>query len=356
MRLKWIKLPCDIYFSPKLRLLSDCECGSIYQLIYIYMLCLSGKSGEGGVLRLSSGKPYDAAMLARIFDIDKATVERALRKMTELDLISQSKNALIITDWSDLQFLDEMPIEEAEERSDRNMPLSPYERLKRYREKQKHLRTKMITNDNGDDNSYDNEMITNDNANDNGNDNGMITQNPYKYISLDKNKNKNISEYIISEKDKEKETSALSAEEEEFLFLSCCEQENKFPFDNERSRAGVNSKDSYGELRNVYLTESEHEAFKNEFPLDFSERIDELSLYMASSGKEYCDHYATLKSFSKRRISPDVQRHGGAQEDASLGLYSARRSKAEPQKPRYGDFDPEQAMRDAILRSESEFE
>ena len=350
MKLKWIKLPCDIYFSPKLRLLSDGECGGMYQLIYIYMLCLAGKSGEGGVLRLSSDKAYDSSMLGRIFDIDKAIVEEALHKMTELDLISQSKNALIITDWSDLQFLDEMPIEEAEERSDRNMPLSPYERLKSYREKQKHLRTKMITNDNGDDNSYDNEMITNDNANDNGNDNGMITQNPYKYISLDKNKNKNISEHIISEKDKEKETSALSAEEEEFLFLSCSEQENKFPFDNERSRAGVDSKDSYGELHNVYLTEIEYESFKKEFPSDFAERIDELSLYIASSGKEYRDHYATLKSFSKRRISPEVLRREESSKRAPAELYSGRGGNAETKKHRYGDFDPEEA----ILRSMSE--
>ena len=139
--------------------------------------------------------------------------------------------------------------------------------------------------------------------------------------------------------------------EDEGLFFYCGRKENEFPLDIERSRAEVDTKECYGELRNVYLTEAEHEAFKREFPSDHAERIDELSLYIASSGKEYRDHYATLKSFSKRRISPEVLRREESPKNASLGLYSARESKAKSEKPRYGDFDPEEALQEAIRRS-----
>ena len=60
-----------------------------------------------------------------------------------------------------------------------------------------------------------------------------------------------------------------------------------------------------GELGNLRLKKSEYEAFIEEFPEDYSERIYELSLYMASSGREYKDHYATLKVFSKKRFPRD---------------------------------------------------
>ena len=56
MRLKWIKLPCDIYFSPKLRLLGGGEQGGLYQLIYIYMLCLAGKGGADGGVKTGGGE------------------------------------------------------------------------------------------------------------------------------------------------------------------------------------------------------------------------------------------------------------------------------------------------------------
>ena len=98
------------------------------------------------------------------------------------------------------------------------------------------------------------------------------------------------------EKEREKENEAsLTRASSEDISLSLDDEERSV--DNEDF-----SVMELGELGNVRLKKSEYEAFIEEFPEDYSERIDELSLYMASSGREYKDHYATLKVFSKKRF------------------------------------------------------
>ena len=63
------------------------------------------------------------------------------------------------------------------------------------------------------------------------------------------------------------------------------------------------TKSAYGAFDNVLLTDTEYDAFAEKFPEDYADRIDELSIYLATSGKEYKNHYATLLSFAKTRLS-----------------------------------------------------
>ena len=53
------------------------------------------------------------------------------------------------------------------------------------------------------------------------------------------------------------------------------------------------SKNIYGKFKNVLLTTEEYESIKKECP----EYIEKLSSYMASSGKEYPNHYATITNW-----------------------------------------------------------
>ena len=48
-----------------------------------------------------------------------------------------------------------------------------------------------------------------------------------------------------------------------------------------------------GEMKNVFLTEEEYERLKEKYP-DSDNLIERLSLYLASTGKSYASHYATL--------------------------------------------------------------
>jgi len=56
----------------------------------------------------------------------------------------------------------------------------------------------------------------------------------------------------------------------------------------------------YGRYENVLLSDAEMEKLKAEFPGDYSQRIERLSEYMASTGKSYKSHLATIRSWSRR--------------------------------------------------------
>jgi hypothetical protein len=56
----------------------------------------------------------------------------------------------------------------------------------------------------------------------------------------------------------------------------------------------------YGEYSNVLLTDSDMKKLKEEFPTDWGERVERLSAYMASTGKSYKNHLATIRNWARR--------------------------------------------------------
>ena len=58
----------------------------------------------------------------------------------------------------------------------------------------------------------------------------------------------------------------------------------------------------YGLYENVLLTDEEYEKLQEEFPHDYSERIERLSEYMASTGKKYKNFLATIRNWAKKDI------------------------------------------------------
>ena len=56
----------------------------------------------------------------------------------------------------------------------------------------------------------------------------------------------------------------------------------------------------YGAYQNVLLSDEEYEKLRNEFPHDYSERIERLSEYIASTGKSYKNHLATIRSWARK--------------------------------------------------------
>lgn len=58
-------------------------------------------------------------------------------------------------------------------------------------------------------------------------------------------------------------------------------------------------KHKYGEYKNVLLTDDELEKLKDEY-LDWEERIERLSSYVASTGKSYKSHYATIRNWARK--------------------------------------------------------
>ena len=58
-------------------------------------------------------------------------------------------------------------------------------------------------------------------------------------------------------------------------------------------------KHKHGEYSNVLLTDDELDKLKNEYP-DWAERIERLSSYVASTGKSYKSHYATIRNWARK--------------------------------------------------------
>ena len=58
-------------------------------------------------------------------------------------------------------------------------------------------------------------------------------------------------------------------------------------------------KHKYGEYNNVLLSDEELEKLKTEY-YDYEERIERLSSYVASTGKSYKNHYATIRNWARK--------------------------------------------------------
>lgn len=63
----------------------------------------------------------------------------------------------------------------------------------------------------------------------------------------------------------------------------------------------------YGQYQNVLLSDSDMENLKEEFPADWQRRVERLSEYMASTGKTYRNHLATIRSWARRDASEPKQ-------------------------------------------------
>lgn len=56
----------------------------------------------------------------------------------------------------------------------------------------------------------------------------------------------------------------------------------------------------YGLYKNVLLTDDDLTKLKAEFPLDWEQRIERLSEYIASTGKSYKNHLATIRAWARK--------------------------------------------------------
>lgn len=80
--------------------------------------------------------------------------------------------------------------------------------------------------------------------------------------------------------------------------------------DKNKSISKKSPRHKHGEYQNVLLSDDDLEKLKAEFPADWDQRIQRLSEYMASSGKSYKNHLATIRNWA-RRDKPTAKAAGG---------------------------------------------
>ena len=82
-------------------------------------------------------------------------------------------------------------------------------------------------------------------------------------------------------------------------------------FNNSKKRSIKPIKHKHGEYSNVLLTDDELEKLKTEYS-DWEERIERLSSYVASTGKSYKSHYATIRNWARKEQAGRNERDGKA--------------------------------------------
>lgn len=140
--ISWIKLSVNIFDDEKIRLIRSMPEGDAIMLIWIQLLCLAGKTNDGGSVYVGQHMYYTDEMLSTICNQPLTTVRLAIKTFNNFEMISLADDGLItIENWEKHQNIEgmERAREQARIRKQRQ----------REREKQKKLGTCHVTSRDG---------------------------------------------------------------------------------------------------------------------------------------------------------------------------------------------------------------
>ena len=88
----------------------------------------------------------------------------------------------------------------------------------------------------------------------------------------------------------------------------------------------------YGEYKNVLLSDQDLEKLKAEFPADWQDRIERLSSYIASTGKTYKNHLATIRNWARKdKAQPKPQQaYGQPVKHEEMPNWNAQSTESDP--------------------------
>ena len=257
---KWIKIVTDIFDDEKILLIESMPSADSMIVIWFKLLCFAGKQNNSGVIMLNERIAYTDEMLATIFRRDVNTVRLALKVFEQFDMIRIVDGVITIPNWGKHQSLDQL---ERKKEYMRNY-------MRQYREKQQLLTDGSAVE------------APENNANCKTNSQANVSQ-ADKEIDIDQDK----------EEEKERENADADAPAS--------------PPPSPKTKKPVKHK--HGEYNNVLLTDEELDKLKEAFP-DWKERIERLSGYIASTGKAYKSHYATIRNWAKKDQEKGGQTRG----------------------------------------------
>lgn len=236
--IKWIKLSIDIFNNRKIRQIENLPDGDAIIVIWVKLLCLAGTINDAGQIYLTKEVPYTDQMLATQFDRPLMTVQLALKTFEQFGMVEVINNILCVSNWEKYQSVDRLS------------EIREYNRLAKQKQRQK----QKLLQENVKDKSKTSQRCQ-------GTD-----------IDIDKEIDKNN------------------------IYIPDSETEN--PPEKPKKEKAVRHK--HGEYKNVLLSVEDFEKLKAEFPSDYQERIERLSSYMASTGKSYKNHLATIRNWARK--------------------------------------------------------
>lgn len=259
---KWIKLATGLPDNRKIKQIRRLPDGDTIALMWIFLMCLAGETNDEGMVYFTPEIPFTEEMLSDQFGIDINTIRLGLSTFQRFGMIDVVDNIICLSHWEKWQAVDGLATIREQTRK----------RVAKHREKQKLAAG----------NATCNVTVTQCNA-------------------TDKDIDKDIEE------DKERDIIA-SADAE------AAPKPSKKPV-----------KHKYGEYENVLLTDDELAKLKAEYP-DWQERIERLSSYVASTGKAYKSHYATIRNWARKdqkqgRGNLNAKHDGNAEEAGHVGIW-----------------------------------
>ncbi len=262
---KWVKITTDMFDNRKIKHLRKLPDGNNIVLIWVMLLTMAGRCNAGGMIFLTENIPYTPKMLADELGFEENTVKLAINALEQLNMVCTDNGFFSIAGWNEYQNIEGM--EKIREQT--------RQRVTAHRQKQKALAAAAQSN------VTCNVTVTQSNA---------------------------TEEDIDIDKEKEKEYRDMGASAPN-------------PSPSHKPKKPVKHK--YGEYANVLLTDDELEKLKEAFS-DWKERIERLSGYIASTGKAYKSHYATIRNWARKdaQAQPITRRAEGAS-------YSRKPTKAE---------------------------
>jgi predicted phage replisome organizer len=228
-----------MFDDEKIKIIQAMPDGDAILVIWIKLITLAGKTNDGGYVYISNNIPYTEEMLSIIMNKPIMTVKMAMETFASLGMVENDTKGIYLVNFDKHQSLDRM------------QEIKEYNRLAQQRSREK--RKALVT-------AKDVSMTVNDMS--------MTSQ-------CCQETDRDIEEDIDKEKDKDKEKESIA------------------------SPAAKATRHKYGAYNNVLLTDTDMEKLKTEFP-DWQERIERLSEYIASTGKSYKNHLATIRSWAKK--------------------------------------------------------
>ena len=125
---KWIKITTDIFDDEKILLIESLPDSYAIITVWFKLLCLAGKQNNSGVFMMGRS-PYTEGMLATIFRMKETTVKLALETFNQFGMVEIIDGVITIPNWEKHQSLDQL--EQARENT--------RQRVARHRQKQRLL-------------------------------------------------------------------------------------------------------------------------------------------------------------------------------------------------------------------------
>ncbi len=275
-RFYWLKLKEDFFEDDAIEWLEEQKNGKEYALFYL-KLCLKSLKSNGTLIRRVGTMlvPYDTEKLAEITRSDFDTVVVAMELLKQIGLIEiLDSGAIYISSLADMVG--------SESRS--------AERMRQLRERRKNLIEPK------DASQCDNNVTESD-----AQCHREIELEKEIELEIEKERDNETAEpFLPSPAQKEKPKNSLLTDDEYKMIVKAIETaEQKKESDKEPEKKSKPQKHQYGEYKNVLLTDDEYQKLTETYP-DYSERIERLSGYIASTGKAYKSHYATIRNWAKR--------------------------------------------------------